>query len=238
MEFVPNSVSTVFAHGLVSILFRHGVNGIANFGQTRTGSDRGNGRVQGFPCRVDEFPCLDKVGFLGRTFKLHSYRDASPIGFWATLAAIVDIVTGTTLITDDDCSTVIPVHAIEKAADIKGYHVAQFQWSGIRNSVTNDFIDTGTHRFGKSGIIQWTGIRAGLNQRVVHDGIDGIRRDAGLGDGTGHIQRSSCQTCRLSHTRRGRCVVKIKRVGMLEGRDVTRLGIGWPWNGFRNGTTG
>ena len=79
-------------------------------------------------------------------------------------------------VSHNDRGTIVAVHAIEVTRYIEGHHIPKLQWTLIRNPVTNDFIDRGTHALGKAIVIERRRIRPGLNDGVVDDRVNVVCR--------------------------------------------------------------
>lgn len=85
--------------------------------------------------------------------------------------------------TYEDHSGRVSVVTVEVDRHVDVQQISVFQGSRIRNAVTKTFVDRRADAFRKLPIIQRRGISAVIDDHFVDLLVDGIRRDAGLGQG-------------------------------------------------------
>jgi hypothetical protein len=74
---------------------------------------------------------------------------------------------------------IITVEAVEVYRDIYVDHIAVSQGPVVRDAMTGDVVDGGTHRFGKAAVVEWRWVGTCVHYEVVHTLVDLLGGDSG-----------------------------------------------------------
>ncbi len=119
-----------------------------------------------------------------------------------------------------DHDRVVAVHAVEEDGDVEVDDVAVLERAIVRDAVTNDFVDRGTDRFGKSAVSDAAGIAAKVDIGLMGDRIEFVGSNAygnvGLDD-LGHLcGRLACRSHSLNRVR----ILDERHVGVFRASAV------------------
>mmetsp|Transcript_33983 Transcript_33983/g.53046 ORF Transcript_33983/g.53046 Transcript_33983/m.53046 type:complete len:224 (+) Transcript_33983:1-672(+) len=113
--------------------------------------------------------------------------------------------------------TVVSTQIVRRHVNVDDIPVLNF--SIIRNTVTDHFVDGGTDRFWEIVVIQRGGITTSFQTRLVYDSIDLIRRHPRPDGPSGNVQNFSAHLTRVSQT-----VFSVQLFGSVDSdRVVMRL---------------